>query len=206
MAALPDLLDFLPCRTPEAWIARAQNEHDILLIDHANCEKKAASTALALMFRHVTFDQLQQKMSRLAREELVHFEQVSRLMRQRKVAYRPLSASRYASGLHQYTRKPATERLVDSLIIGAFIEARSCERFMALASHVDEVLGRFYTSLLKSEHRHFQDYLKLALLKASDAEIFERVAFFADIESGLIQSEDEHFRFHSGVPLSSCSG
>ena len=118
-----ELIDFLPSRTPQAWVDQALAHPEELLIDHANCEKKAASTALNLMFRYVDKPDLLQKMSRLAREELRHFEQVTALMQRRGVTYRGLSASHYAQRLRQHVRTTEPDRLVDTLIIGAFIEA-----------------------------------------------------------------------------------
>lgn len=202
MNAKPDLdalLAFLPCPTPAAWLARAEREPDLLLIDHANCEKKAAATALNLMFRYVRHTDLQEKLSRLAREELLHYEQVFALMRERNVTYLPLSASRYARELRELTRKRDPGQLVDLLIIGAFIEARSCERFLALTGHVDKTLARYYRYLLNSESRHFEDYLALARQYA-DGPIDERIRLFRQREQELIESADTEFRFHSGVP------
>jgi tRNA 2-(methylsulfanyl)-N6-isopentenyladenosine37 hydroxylase len=191
---------FLLCETPDQWVETALNHQDILLIDHANCEKKAASTALNLIYRYVDKHDLLNKMSRLAREELRHFEQVIDIMKKRDVEYTQLSSARYASGLRQGLRTFEPAKLVDTLIIGAFIEARSCERFAKLAPRLDDDLQDFYLSLLKSESRHFEDYLKLAK-KYADGPIDERVAFYAELEKGLIESPDNEFRFHSG-PLS----
>ena len=191
---------FLPCATPPAWIHWALENQDILLIDHAHCEKKAASTALNLMFRYVDKPELLDTLSQLAREELLHFEQVIGMMRERGVQYDHMTPARYAQGLRQHVRTTEPGRLVDTLIVGALIEARSCERFAALAPHVDEQLGRYYAYLLKSESRHFEDYLALAE-QYSDEPIEPRVALFKDIERELIESPDTEFRFHSGVPL-----
>ena len=91
-------------------------------------------------------------------------------------------------------------RLIDISIIGAFIEARSCERFAKIAPYLDDELAKFYRSLLKSEGRHYQDYLQLAE-KAAGEDISERVAFFREQERSLIEAPDELFRFHSGVPV-----
>lgn len=196
---LPDeLIAFLPCATPDAWIEQALAHPQELLIDHANCEKKAASTALNLMFRYIDKPDLLQKMSRLAREELRHFEQVTALMHKRGVVYRGLSASQYAQRLRQHVRTVEPGRLVDTLIVGAFIEARSCERFAKLAPHLDEELGDFYRSLLKSEARHYQDYLKLARNYAEGA-IDDRIALFSEVEAQAVLADDQEFRFHSGV-------
>ncbi|QJD58447.1 tRNA-(ms[2]io[6]A)-hydroxylase [Pseudomonas sp. gcc21] len=193
-----ELVAFLPCPTPAAWIDQALDHPEELLIDHANCEKKAASTALNLMFRYIDKPELLQKMSRLAREELRHFEQVTALMAKRGVTYRGLSASQYAQRLRAHVRTTEPGRLIDTLIIGAYIEARSCERFACLAPHLDDELADFYRSLLKSEARHYQDYLTLARQYA-EGPIDERVAFFADIEAQAVVQPDTEFRFHSGA-------
>ena len=197
---LGEIRAFLPCATPRAWIDWALENPEILLIDHANCEKKAASTALNLMYRYVEHHQLLNKLSRLAREELRHFEQVIGLMQRRGVEYRQISAARYAGGLRAKLRSHEPGRLVDTLVIGALIEARSCERFAALAPHLDPELGEFYSSLLKSESRHFLDYLRLAVTLSSREEVDRRVPVFCEIEAELIQSADTEFRFHSGIP------
>jgi tRNA-(ms[2]io[6]A)-hydroxylase len=194
------ITDFLLCRTPPGWIERALQEQSLLLIDHANCEKKAASTALGLMYRHTDQYELLQKLSRLAREELRHFEQVAAILKKRGIAYETITASRYAASLHQHVHKRDPEKLVDTLILGAIIEARSCERFAALAPYLDGVLQKFYLSLLQSESRHFSDYLTLAKKIASQC-IDTRVQFFLEQERLLIESPDENFRFHSGIPI-----
>lgn len=173
----------------------------LLLADHAHCEKKAASTAMTLMFRYVDRSDLLNKMSRLAREELIHFEQVLGLMQARGLEYGHLSPARYAAGLRADVRTSEPGRLVDVLIIGAFIEARSCERFAALAPDLDDELARFYRSLLKSEGRHYQDYLHLAREYAGEP-IDDRIEHFRRLETELILSEDSEFRFHSGKPSS----
>ena len=195
--ALQEIHDFLPCRTPQTWIDSALANQDLLLIDHAHCEKKAASTALSLMYRYVDNTELLNKMSRLAREELRHFEQVLAIMKKRGVTYAHLSPARYAAGLREAVRTEDPGRLVDVLIVGAIIEARSCERFAALAPSLDEKLAEFYNSLLKSEARHYQDYLKLAE-QANGGPVGDRVAEFLAIEQKLIESPDSEFRFHSG--------
>ncbi|WP_252179688.1 tRNA isopentenyl-2-thiomethyl-A-37 hydroxylase MiaE [Endozoicomonas sp. 4G] len=197
--SFPELDAFLPCATPDEWIAEALKQQDILLVDHANCEKKAASTALNLMYRYTEHFDLLNKMSRLAREELRHFEQVLAIIKKRGIPYKPLSASRYAGTLRKHVRTWEPARMVDTLIIGAYIEARSCERFHKLAPYLDDELKKFYLSLLKSEGRHFKDYLTLAE-NISEEPITERVAFFAEVEREAIESVDEEFRFHSGVP------
>ena len=171
-----------------------------LLVDHANCEKKAAATALNLMYRYVDNHVLLNKLSRLAREELRHFEQVIAIMKRRDVEYPQLTASRYAKEMRAQVRTSEPGRLVDTLIVGAIIEARSCERFAALAPHLDDELADFYRSLLKSESRHFRDYLGLTQGLEPEADVEGRVALFLETDRGLVESPDVEFRFHSGVP------
>ena len=196
---MAEINQFLLCPTPAAWINVALENQELLLIDHANCEKKAASTAMNLLYRYIDRDDLLKKMSQLAREELLHFEQVVGIMKDRGVSYRHVSSSRYASGLRELVRKGGEDELVDVLICGALIEARSCERFAALVPHLDEALAKFYRSLLRSEGRHYQDYLELARQYAG-TDIQWRIDEFREIERELIMSPDPEFRFHSGVP------
>lgn len=197
MTDLSEIYSFLQGETPERWIENALVHQDLLLIDHAHCEKKAAMTAVNLMHRYPENTQLLMKMSRLAREELRHFEQVLKIMRARGVAFTKLSASRYASSMREHVRAGENEKIADLLIIGAFIEARSCERFASLAPFLDDELADFYRSLLKSEARHYQDYLKLAGTYAGN-NLDERVAYFREQEAQLIAAPDRVFRFHSG--------
>lgn len=200
MTDITHINQFLYCPTPEAWLQRAQQEQSILLIDHANCEKKAAATAMNLLYRYIDKPELLRLLSQLAREELLHFEQVLEIMQKRGVDYVAVSPSRYAAGLRQHVRSHEPAKLIDTLIVGAIIEARSCERFEKLSQRVDGELGRYYQFLLKSESRHFEDYLSLAQLY-SDEPVEQRVAFFLQQEKLLIESVDESFRFHSGIPV-----
>jgi tRNA 2-(methylsulfanyl)-N6-isopentenyladenosine37 hydroxylase len=196
---LPDLIEFLPCETPDAWLQAALAAQDLMLIDHANCEKKAAATAMNLMHRNTNKPSLLKKMSQLAREELLHFQQVVEILQERNIEYIRLSPSRYAAGLREFICKQEPQQLVDTLIVGAFIEARSCERFAKLAPLLDTRLQKFYRSLLKSEARHFQDYLALAW-EYSAVDIAEKIAEIAAAEHRLISLPDSEFRFHSGPP------
>lgn len=192
--------DFLACPTPQPWLEAALENQEQLLIDHANCEKKAAATAMHLMYRYTSKTDLLRKMSQLAREELLHFQQVVELMAQRDVHYVRLSPARYAGAMRAQIATGGNEQLTDTLIVGAFIEARSCERFAQLAPILDAELGRFYSSLLRSESRHFRDYLTLAQLYSKQP-IAARVAEFGALEAELISTPDPEFRFHSGLPV-----
>ena len=192
---------FLFCSTPSSWLEAAKQNIPTLLIDHANCEKKAASTALNLMYRYVDKPKLLLQMSKLAREELRHFEQVVTLINKRNLDYTQLSSSRYASELRKSVRTFEPARLLDTLIVSAIVEARSCERFASLAPLLEDDLSRFYSELLKSEERHFRVYLDLAETISEDFPLEERIEFFLEEDCRLIQTEDADFRFHSGVPM-----
>lgn len=191
---------FLGAPTPQAWVdaAAAPAALPDLLVDHANCEKKAAATALSLMFRYDVRGDLVWRLSRIAREELRHFEQVQQVMQERGIAWRRVPASRYAQGLTAAARSGEPGRLVDRLIAAAFIEARSCERFALLAQRLDERLARFYTSLLAAEARHYRDYLKLA--RNAGGDVGERVDALRLIENELATAPDATLSFHSGAP------
>ena len=197
---LSPIFDFLGARTSQAWVNAAVNNLPLIIQDHANCEKKAAGTAMNLIFRYEFSYDLQRKLAQLIREEMLHYEQVLGIMNERGQAWKYLSAGRYAKGMlkHKRTYEPAA--MVDVLIIGAFIEARSCERFAALSEVInDERLAKYYRYLLKSESRHFEDYLALAQSLSED-NIDERVAFFKEMEAELISTPDTELRFHSGNP------
>jgi tRNA-(ms[2]io[6]A)-hydroxylase len=187
--------------TPESWFARAAESWRELLVDHANCEKKAASTALALIFTYSEDMDLTERMSRLAREELRHFEQVQRLMRELHVPFQRLSPARYAESMRRVIRRDEPGRLLDLLICGALIEARSCERFIGLAPRLQEPLRGFYAGLAASERRHHQLYLKLAEQRYPEQwrAVMQRLG---EVEAGLVTEPDAQFRFHSGAPLS----
>ena len=150
---------FIETPTPDGWIDEAVNRLPELLLDHANCELKAASTALGFIYRYPERHRLASRMSRLAREELRHFEQVRKILEEMSIPFEHVSASRYAGSLRDAVRHNEPERLLDLLLVGALIEARSCERFAALIPRLPEKLGKFYAGLLDSEARHFEHYL-----------------------------------------------
>jgi tRNA 2-(methylsulfanyl)-N6-isopentenyladenosine37 hydroxylase len=210
---IESVLGFLRCRTPSTWASAAAADIDTLLLDHASLELKAAEQAQKLIRRYgagrVPIDdafrsRLANRMSRLAREELRHFEQVVALIERRGRSYSAVSPSRYAGRLHELARGKEPEALVDSLVIGAVIEARSCERFFCLIEApglVDEPIARFYASLLRSEARHFEDYLALAKGIAG-SDVADRIGVFLARDAELIASGDTELRFLGGVPAS----
>ncbi len=187
--------------TDARWFEVAAQRWRELLLDHANCEKKAASTALSLIFTYGEDFDLTNRLSRLAREELRHFEQVQKHMVDLGVPFGRLSPSRYAEGLRRAVCRDEPGRLLDLLLCGALIEERSCERFIGLIDRLREPLRTFYRALAESEARHRSLYLRLAEQRAPADQVTERLRVLAEIEAELATSPDEQFRFHSGTPV-----
>jgi tRNA-(ms[2]io[6]A)-hydroxylase len=190
-------VSLLRAPTDPRWFAAAAERWRELLLDHAQCEKKAASTALALMFAYGEDMSLTQRLSRLAREELRHFEQVQQVMRRHGVAVTRLSPSRYGAGLRRAVRADEPGRRMDLMLCGALIEARSHERFVGVAPLLTPALGEFYATLAHAEERHASLYLELA---GEAPEVPARLQELATLEAGLATEPDTEFRFHSGTP------
>jgi tRNA-(ms[2]io[6]A)-hydroxylase len=195
----------LAAPTPSSWVEAAVAHWRELIIDHANCEKKAASTALALIFAYPEDEAAAMTLSRLAREELRHFEQVTRLMRRLGIRHERRQPSRYATGLRAAVARAEPDRRLDLMLIGALIEARSCERFALLAPRLPPPMGQFYAGLTAAEARHFEVYMQLAETAAAGStpeRWRERLAALASVEAELITTTDPQLRFHSGPPQS----
>ncbi|MFO7278541.1 MAG: tRNA-(ms[2]io[6]A)-hydroxylase [Pseudomonadota bacterium] len=196
--------DILLAPTPEAWLEAAVQRVPELLIDHANCEKKAASTALSLMFAYPEDRALGLALSRLAREELRHFEQVQKKLDELGLPFERQRPGRYASGLRAALRTAEPGRKLDLMLTAALIEARSCERFRALAPRLPPSIGSFYADLERSEARHFELYLRFAEQAAREGGEAQdwraRLRELAEREAELVTTPDPVFRFHSGPP------
>jgi tRNA-(ms[2]io[6]A)-hydroxylase len=187
----------LAAETDPDWAERALGALDEILIDHAHCEKKAASTALALIFRYADELALQDPLSRIAREELVHFEQVLDLLARRGVRFRRQRPSPYAGRLLAGARTDEPARRVDLLLLSALIEARSCERFGLLADAVAEPeLAAFYRGLLASEARHHGVYVELASLLAPAEVVRARLRELATHEAQVLREMPRIARLH----------
>ncbi len=189
----------LAAPTRSSWTERALDNLDAVLLDHAHCEKKAAGTAVRLLFRYPQQALLQEPLSRLAREELGHFEEVLRLMQQRGVAFGRQRPSPYAGKLRQRLRPQHPEQLIDTLLCCALIEARSCERFGLLAEQVpDAELARFYAGLLAAEARHHRLYVDLAEQLADPASVRVRLLELSEWEAQVVAADSPIVRMHSG--------
>lgn len=193
--------EFLKAPTPNVWLEAAADNEELLLIDHAHCERKAASSAMSLIFRHAERADICAKLSRIVREEMRHFEQVLSLIDSRGHQFRPLSPSRYAKSLHAFVRNLPGKSDSDLFIVAAIIEARSCERFRCLLEVLDPQVADLYVRLCDSEERHFLSYLEMAESVSDQQNLNARTTRLLQVELRLVTDEDTQFRFHSGSPL-----
>jgi len=184
--------------TNARWFAQVDAHLDEILIDHAHCEKKAAGTALNLIFHYVENIELCREMTEIVNEELEHFHQVLDLLRGRGIPFRRLKPSQYGRKLHDLIRKTEPERAVDRLLIAGLIEARSCERFDALANHVEDAeLAKFYHSLFESEARHHATYTRLAYHFAAEEAVHSRLETLYEAEAAILEEGEDLPRMHS---------
>ncbi|MEE3003706.1 MAG: tRNA-(ms[2]io[6]A)-hydroxylase [Pseudomonadota bacterium] len=191
--------EILACPTPESWLGKVNPNIETLLIDHALCEKKAALSAISMLYSYAKYDKIIEHMPKLAREELKHFEMVTNIIRKRGFVYKPITPSNYAKSLHKHVAKEPNERFLDMLVLAAFIEARSYERFSVIIPYLDGELAQFYERLCYSERRHYLLYIDIAREYFSD-KVDEKVSYFSLHEAQLITAKDNLFRMHSGVP------
>jgi tRNA 2-(methylsulfanyl)-N6-isopentenyladenosine37 hydroxylase len=188
----------LQSTTDARWLRQVDENLNEVLIDHAHCEKKAAGTALNLIFHYVEDRELCREMTEIVNEELEHFHLVIDLLERRGVRFRRLKPSQYGRKLNDLCRKQEPQRAVDRLLVAGIIEARSCERFQALANHVEDVeLGTFYRSLFEAEARHHATYTRLAMHFAPEKEVMRRLDELAASEAAIISEGEELPRMHS---------
>ncbi len=198
IAPLPATIKFLQQPTSPDWIQQALANLDTILLDHSHCERKAAGVALNLMFRYPSSTQLVRSLTAIAQEELEHFEQVNQILEQRGIPLRPLPPPPYGAGLNKQIRPQEPERMLDSLLVSALIEARSHERLGLLASHcLDANLARFYRGLMASEARHYGIYWTLADTYFERSVVNQRLAELAIAESQLLATLHPEPRIHS---------
>jgi tRNA-(ms[2]io[6]A)-hydroxylase len=188
----------LQSETDSRWLAQVDAHLDEILIDHAHCEKKAAGTALNLIFAYVEDQELCREMAFIVNEELEHFQMVLDLLARRNIRFRRLKPSSYGRELNDLVRKQEPQRAVDRLLVAGLIEARSCERFHVLAQHVDDAeLAAFYAGLFESEARHHTTYTRLAKHFAAEETVMARLDELAALEATIINRGEELPRMHS---------
>lgn len=188
----------LHSNSPDRWLRQVDQSLNEILIDHAHCEQKAASTAMDLMFDYVEHEDLCQQMSEIVREELEHFHLVRSLLKERGVRFCRLKPGTYGRKMKELVRRQEPHRAVDRLLVASLIEARSCERFVLLRDHLaDPQLSQFYGSLYESEARHHTTYVRLAKSFASEQEVNTRLDELSIQESAIIAEGCELPRVHS---------
>jgi tRNA-(ms[2]io[6]A)-hydroxylase len=188
----------LQSTSSDRWLQQVHQHLDLVLIDHAHCEKKAAGTAMNLMFAYIENEELCREMTAIVNEELDHFHQVLAMLHRRGIRWRRLTPSNYGRQLNDLVRKLEPARAVDRLIVAGLIEARSCERFRLLAENVDDrELAGFYESLFESEARHHSTYIRLARHFAKDDVVDQRLEELSTEEARIIAAGDEQPRMHS---------
>jgi tRNA-(ms[2]io[6]A)-hydroxylase len=188
----------LQSETSARWLAQVDADLPSILIDHAHCEKKAAGTALNLIFAYVEDIELCRAMAEIVSEELEHFRMVLDLLARRGIRFRRLTPSSYGRQLNDLARTQEPQRAVDRLLVAGLIEARSCERFHVLAQHIkDSELAEFYRSLFESEARHHTTYTRLAKHFAPEADVMTRIAELSAAEAAIIERGEDLPRMHS---------
>jgi tRNA-(ms[2]io[6]A)-hydroxylase len=194
MSALPaDPLEGLPLVVPTnlAWVEVVRQNLDHVLSDHAHCELKAAAQSLALLGRYAEDEALATDLSSLAREEMRHFDRVRQLVRERGRRLSPPGPDRYVKELRRRAQRglDASRVGLDALVICAFVEARSCERFRLLARHVEDApLRDFYVELALAEARHHELFLEHAARRAGPEAAEARTREIAAIEGEIVAS------------------
>lgn len=188
----------LKTTSSQRWLDQVTANLPELLIDHAHCEKKAAGTAMNLLFAYVENVDLCRAMTEIVQEELAHFHMVLDILAARGIPFRKLSPSSYGRKLNDLVSKQEPRRAVDRLLVAGLIEARSCERFGLLRDHLlDKQLADFFGGLFESEARHHSTYVRLAKSFASENEVCSRLEELADAEAAIIAEGDDVPRMHS---------
>ena len=181
------------------WIRRALRDLDAVLVDHAHCEKKAASSALGMIFAWPERAAWMAPLSELAREELTHFERVLRLLEKRGVPFERQVPSEYGARLNAACRK-GSERVLDKLLCAALVEARSCERMQILAdglSEQDPEMAGLFRGLLAYEARHHQLFVDLAKEAYAEEEVLARLEELSLHEARILVEPCAAVRMHS---------
>lgn len=191
--------------TDPAWARAAVDRLDDVLIDHAHCELKAASNALGLAARSPGFPAVARALVDLAEEEIRHYRQVVAELDRRGVALGKPPVDVYAAELLRRamastSARGAIESLSDRLLVGALIEARSCERFRLLADELEargrDDLAAFYEELFAAEARHYRTFLDLAIDVRGEVAARARLDDLATIEAVVARATGDGAAIH----------
>lgn len=184
--------------TSDDWFDRIADSIDDVLVDHAHLEKRAASNALAMVFKYTSKKRLARELSRVVREEMEHFEIMLDVLDERGIEFTRQSAAPYAQQLTNHVRKQEPQKLLDKLLVSSLIEARSCERFQILGRRLeDEKLRELYADLAAQEARHHTLYTSLARDYFPVEEVRTRLDELATIEASAVAASAGWARLHS---------
>jgi len=184
-------------KIPDGWLAKVRAGLPAVLNDHAHLERKAATTALNLE-KYAELADSVTELNHIAIEELQHFQQVLRLLRERGIPFTPPQRSPWITGMMRALRKGRREQVIDHLVVCALIEGRSCEKFQILSREIrdlDPQLADFYAGLVESEGNHYATYLIMAR-HIDEAETHRRLDYFLDLDAQLILAPNPHAMLH----------
>ncbi len=191
-------IKFLKTPTSQAWVEQAIANIDTILLDHAQCERKAAGTAIQMMSRYPSSDRLVRELTAIAQEELSHYEQVNQWLDKRGIPLQPVTPPPYGASLKKLVRRQEPDRMLDFLLVSALIEARSHERLGLIGEHCpDPQLAKFYRSLMASEARHYGSYWLLATTYFDIDSVNDRLRELAVQESEILSNLYPEPRIHS---------
>ena len=177
--------------TDPRWVDIAQKNIADILIDHAYCEQKAASSCISLIVSHPEKTELVEMLTPVVAEEWSHFERVLEEMKKRNISLGYSRSDEYVVKLQAATKKGGSKdaQLLDKLLVNALIEARSCERFKLLSQEIeDEGLKKFYYELMVSEAGHYVNFIDLAKTYFPEDAVKQRLQELLDIEAEIIQN------------------
>jgi tRNA 2-(methylsulfanyl)-N6-isopentenyladenosine37 hydroxylase len=174
--------------TDPRWVNIAEKSIDDILIDHAFCEQKAASTGISLIVRYSDLTKLVEEVTPLVAEEWGHFRRVLKEMAKRGVSLGRARKDDYVIGLQSYMIKGNSQGLLlEKLLVSALIEARSCERFRLLSLYCsDESLRGFYHEFMVSEAGHYRMFIDLAKEYYPEDQVKKRWQEWLEIEAKVL--------------------
>lgn len=183
--------------TPATWVEAVLSDFDAFLLDHASCERKASSTALALLSHYPDRTELVKDMIELAREELEHFHQVLDLILERGLMLAPDRKDAYVRGLRAQIRNGREDYFLDQLLVSGIVEARGCERFTLLSRALEPgELKNFYLRFAAAEARHRGLFFKLAERYFDPQSVEKRAAELLSAEAELCATLPIRAAFH----------
>jgi tRNA-(ms[2]io[6]A)-hydroxylase len=179
--------------TDPRWVDIAKKNIEDILVDHAYCEQKAASSCISLIIQFPERVKLVEMLTSVVAEEWSHFERVLEQLKKRGYRLGKQRRDHYVIALSKHERKghKIERQLMDKLLINALIEARSCERFKLLYQQIeDKELKTFYYELMVSEAGHYRNFIELAEEYLPMKIVRQRWEELLKIEAGIMESLD----------------